>query len=176
MSVIATMNVGSNGATSKGGSSTGLSSAIDRSAFLALHRSAGAYILGRNSYSVESYKKSKVPIYILTRTPHSSLHINENLFEIDVSRGLADAMRKITRTVPSPIIVEAGIGLLLALVEDGCIDELHLSFSPKEGDGHYLETETLLSNFDVMSDEEIDSTRLLKCRYKGDSAYGEDNS
>lgn len=176
MSVIATINLGSNGATSKAGSSSALSSDIDRATFLDLHRSAGAYVLGRNSFDAESYRRAKVPIYILTRTPTERANLNSYAKEVNVSHGLAPAMQNIVRNNQGPIVVEAGVGLLLPLIAAGCIDELRVSISPMEGDGHYIDLRKLLTDFEIISDEEKSSTRLLKCRYKGNSAYSEDNS
>lgn len=176
MSVIATINVGRNGATSKSGSSATLSSDVDRAAFLALHRSAGAYVLGRNSFDAESYRHAAAPIYILTRTPSAMAHLNPYVTEVDVNLGLAVAMRKIRAVSSAPIVVEAGVGLLLPLIDAGCIEELHVTISPIDGDDHFLDTEKLLNHFEIISDEEQESTRLLKCRYQGHSAYREDNS
>jgi dihydrofolate reductase len=176
MSVIATLNVGSNGATSKNGSSAELSSDVDRNSFLALHRSAGAYVLGRTSYLKESYSKSTAPLFILTRSPQGNLSSRGNVTEIDVSEGLIDPMRSIRATAPSPIVVEAGVKLLHALIAQGCIEELHLTISPIVGDGDFLDVETLLNTFQIVSDDMKDSTRMLKCRYQGHSAYSEENS
>ena len=176
MSVIATINVGRNGATSKGGSSAALSSDVDRAAFLALHRSAGAYVLGHNSFDAESYQSAVVPIYILTRTPSEKVYLNPLVTEVDVAEGLSVAMRKIKAATPTLVIVEAGVGLLIPLIEAGCVEELHITVSPIDGDNHYIDTEKLLRDFEIINDEVMQSTRLLKCRYQGHSAYREDNS
>ena len=68
MSVIATINVGANGATSLHGSSRALSTPADRAAFLALHRRAGSYLVGYRSFIAEQYSPSQTPIIILTRS------------------------------------------------------------------------------------------------------------
>ena len=175
MSVIATLNVGRNSATSSGGNSTALSSPADRERFLALHRGAGSFLVGRNSYSAERYSSTDTPIYILSRSalavpgaPHNVTVISEPT--------LIESAREIYRRGPHPIIVEAGISLLLPLIDSGCIEELELSLSPTDGDGNFVDVRELLKHFEVISDSNIDGTRLLKCRYHGDSAYGESYS
>jgi riboflavin biosynthesis pyrimidine reductase len=175
MSVIATLNVGRNGATSKNGNSTSLSSPADRSRFLALHRSAGSYLVGRNSYRAESYSSAEAPIYILSRRAVPIPNAPENV-RVIAEPTLVESARAIYRQGPHPIIVEAGVLLLLPLIESGCIEELELSISPIDGDDHFVDVAKLLSYFEIMSDESVAGTRLLKCRYQGDSAYREDNS
>lgn len=175
MSVIATLNVGRNGATSINGSSQGLSSAADRQRFLALHRSAGSYLVGRNSYLVERYSSPHTPIYILSKSNLPIVGAPANL--IVVARpSLIESAQEIFNSGPHPIVVEAGVSLLLPLIESGCIEELELSISPIDGDGHFVDIETMLSHFEITEDYLIEGTRLLKCRYQGDSAYCEDNS
>jgi riboflavin biosynthesis pyrimidine reductase len=164
MSVIATLVVGSNGATTCDGKSSALSTAADRDRFIALHRRAGAYIVGRNSAARESYAHSPAPLLILTRSPQQDV---EN--EWDVSQGFSDAMAHIRNRYPSPIVVESGPTLLLSLVQAGEIDALELSISPVKGDGHFVDVESLLSYFEITSDTEVDGTRLLECRYKSNT-------
>ena len=173
MSVIATINVGSNGATSKNGSSRELSTSADRNRFLALHQSAGSFIVGRRSFAAESYSASHAPIYIFTRNPlgEAPSHLKSPVIEIDTSNNLAAAMRDLITTAARPIIVEAGITLLLPLIEIGAIDELYLSLSPIEGDGDFVDIDKLCASFELVSEDVEDSTRLLKYRYNGDAAY-----
>ena len=164
MSVIATLVVGANGATSLKGSSTGLSTQADRERFLQLHRSAGAYIVGRKSASVESYKNSLAPLFIFTRQPIPNI-----AGEVDVSQGFERAVREISNAHPSPIVVESGVSLMMAMINDGVIDQLQLSLSPIVGDGDFIDLDQLLELFEIESDIEIDGTRLLECRYKGNA-------
>ena len=169
MSVIATLNVGENGATSLAGSSSGISTAVDRERFLKLHRRAGAHIAGPNSASSELYSSTKIPLVILTRSTH---HKGAQACEIiNTSDGLQDVMRDIKSRFPAPIVVEAGPKLLHALVNQGCIEEIELSISPLNGDGNFINISELLTHFNLTSDEAVNGTRLLHGRYNGDSAY-----
>lgn len=175
MSVIATLNVGLNGATSKNGDSTSLSSPADRARFLRLHRSAGSYLVGRNSYGAEKYSSMSTPIFIASRSALPIPGAPKNV-RVITEPTLIEIARSIYRKGPHPVIVEAGVSLLLPLIESGCIEELELSISPIAGDDHFVDVAQLLSYFEIMSDESVDGTRLLKCRYQGDSAYRKDNS
>lgn len=169
MSVIASLNIGANGATSLAGSSAGLSTPEDRQRFLALHRRAGAYLLGRNSASSELYSTSEVPIIILSRDVPSQLI--DNRIIINTEAGLQNAMRGIKAEYQAPIVVEAGPKLLTALVAQGCIEEIELTFSPLSGDGDFIDSAELLAQFTITGDELINGTRLLHGRYNGNSAY-----
>jgi hypothetical protein len=169
MSVIATLNVGANGATSLAGSSAGISTAADRERFLKLHRRAGLHIAGANSASSELYSSAKIPLVILTRSTASQSEQGREF--INTSGGLPGVMREIKERFPAPIVVEAGPNLLTALVNQGCIEEIELSISPLNGDGNFINYVELLTHFDLRSDKTIDGTRLLHGRYNGDSAY-----
>ena len=169
MSIIATLNVGANGATSLAGSSAGISTAVDRERFLKLHRRAGVHIAGINSANSELYSSTKIPLVILTRSTASQSKQSREI--INTSDGLQNVMCDIKSRFPAPIVVEAGPSLLTALVKQGCIEEIELSVSPLLGDGNFIDYTELLSHFNLRSDETIDGTRLLHGRYNGDSAY-----
>jgi riboflavin biosynthesis pyrimidine reductase len=168
MSVIATLVVGANGATSKDGSSRALSTPADRERFLQLHRSAGAYIVGSNSFLHESYSHSKSPIFLFTRKPSTVVNATSSqVIVTDVADGFSSAISSITTQYPSPVVVECGVSLMVPLIESGEIDYLEISISPVEGDAHFIDVDLLLSHFTIESDETVEGTRLLKCRYKG---------
>ena len=175
MSVIATLNVGANGATSLAGSSKGISTAVDRERFLKLHRRASVHIAGPNSASSELYTSTKIPLVILTRATQGESKQGRQSKQgreiINTSAGLQGVMRDIKSRFPAPIVVEAGPNLLTALVKQGCIEEIELSISPLPGDGNFFDYTELLSHFTLTSDETIDGTRLLHGRYNGDSTY-----
>ena len=86
------------------------------------------------------------------------------------SEDLGEISRRIDQRIDGDIVVEAGASLLTALINVGVIDEWELSISPIEGDGDFIDFESLLAKFDVSEELVADGTRLLQCRYKGDSA------
>lgn len=169
MSVIATLNVGANGATSLASSSIGISTSADRQRFLKLHRRAGVHITGTNSATRELYSSSRIPLLVLSRTHKSEMKEDREI--VNTSAGLQSVMREIKNRFHAPIVVEAGPSLLTALVEQGCIEEIELSISPISGDKNFIDSEELLKHFTIVSDEIVDGTRLLHGRYYGDSAY-----
>lgn len=90
--------------------------------------------------------------------------------QVTVDRNLGEIAQLIDLRIPGDIVVEAGISLLKALIDLHVIEILELSVSPIEGDGDFIDLEELLSQFEIVDEEVIDGTRLLKCRYKGDAA------
>lgn len=170
MTVIASLVVGSNGATSLNGRSSGLSTAADRARFLQRHRSASAFIIGKKSATIESYSASQVPIFIFTRSTQQLNLPHPLMQQVTVDRNLAEITQLIDLRITGDIVVEAGASLLRALIEVGVVDILELSISPIAGDGDFINLEELLSYFEVASDSVVDGTRLLECRYQRNSA------
>ncbi len=172
MALIATLVVGSNNATSKGGLSAPLSTIADRARFLTLHRSAAAIIIGKESALVEDYRATTVPIFVFSRATEKLKFPHPMMEQVTVSDDLALISHSIASRFKGDVIIEAGIGLLRAMVAVGAIDHLALSFSPIDGDGHFLDVEDLLKDFSVEAEREVDGTRLLECRYNRDSSNG----
>jgi riboflavin biosynthesis pyrimidine reductase len=90
--------------------------------------------------------------------------------QITVDRNLRDITQLIDLRIDGDIVVEAGPTLLMALVEEGVIDLLELTFSPIEGDGNFIDVEKLMKNFTTEKDEVVDGARLLSCRNQGNSS------
>ena len=171
MALIATLVVGRNGATSLGGKSAPLSTPSDRERFLKRHRSAAAFIIGKKSAALESYVATRVPIFVFSRNSEALILPHPLMQQVTVNRGdLGEISRRIDQQIEGEIVVEAGVSLLSALIKSGVIDQWELSISPIEGDGDFIDFETLLRDFEVSEEVTEDGTRLLQCRYKGNSA------
>ena len=169
MSVIASFLVGRNNASTLHGLSTGLSTPEDRTRFLARHRSAAAFIIGKESARRESYSASNVPIFVFSRNVARLDFPHPMMQQVNVDRRLLEITRLIDKRIEGDIVVEAGASLLSALIEVGAIDSLELTQSPIAGDGHFVDSESLLKHFVVEEDELVNGTRLLKCRYQSDA-------
>jgi dihydrofolate reductase len=91
--------------------------------------------------------------------------------QVTVSQNLAEEVRRIAERVTGDVIIESGVALLLPLIEVGAVDQLALSISPVAGDGDFIDVAKLLSHFSVVKDDTIDGTRLLECRYNGNSTH-----
>lgn len=177
MALIATLVIGSNGASTINGSSAPLSTPADRERFLALHRRAGAYIIGRKSAEIESYAKSSQPIYIFSRSTEQLSFPHPHMKQILILDGSAgDNLVKVSRAIDDEtngdVVIEAGSSLLMAMVRSGALDELELTITPIAGDGDFLDLADLLRYFEIISEENIEGTRLLKCRYQGNASNG----
>lgn len=170
MTVIASFVVGRNNATTLGGLSTGLSTPEDRARFLQRHRSAGAFIIGKESAAIENYNATKVPIFIFSRNSAPLKFAHPMMQQITVDRNLMEITRIIDARISGDLVVEAGARLLQALIEVGVVDYLELSRTPIDGDGHFINIDKLLANFEIEEDYVLNETQLLKCRYKGYTA------
>jgi riboflavin biosynthesis pyrimidine reductase len=169
MAVIASLVVGSNHATSKNGLSSPLSTPADRERFLERHRGAAAFIIGKKSAAIESYRSSKVPIFIFSRNTTPLDFEHPLMQQVTVDRNLYEITRIIDYRIDGDIVVEAGHSLLMALVKVGAVDLMELSLSPIAGDGDFIDLDELLDSFEIVSDKNVDGTRLLECRYQGNS-------
>jgi dihydrofolate reductase len=165
MAIIATLVVGANNATSMGRSSKLLSTPPDRSRFLKRHRSADAFIIGKNSAASELYSQSQVPIFVLSRNREELAFSNPAMEQILVEEDLAKTLHGLAERISGDIVVEAGPTLLMPLLEQKLINLLELSISPLAGDGDFIDLNLLLSHFSEINEVVTDGTRLLECRY-----------
>jgi riboflavin biosynthesis pyrimidine reductase len=172
MALIASLAVGANNATTLGGGSRELSTPSDRARFLALHRSAGAIITGKESAAVEEYSKTEVPIFVFSRKPEKLTFQHPTMQQLTVDRDLLEISRRIDQRIPGDIVIEAGPRLLMAMVEIGAVDFLQLSITKVHGDGNFIDLDHLLSYFEIESEEIQSGTRLLQCRYNSDTTNG----
>lgn len=168
MTVTATLVIGRDGSTAKSGNSRLLSTPEDRQRFLELHRSADAIIVGSRTIESDPYAASKCPVYVFTRNSNKTFPAQFRKMLIDEKNDLTSALRKI-KSIHSNTVIEAGPTLLLALIETGLVDFLHLSVTPITGGENSIDVEALLSRFNVEEDKTLHGTRLLKCGYKGHS-------
>lgn len=168
MSVIASLVVGSDGASSIHGSSQGLSTDEDRKRFLHLHRMADAIVIGRMTAESEPYKNAHCPVYVVTK--NSELELDSHFTRLVVKenselvRSFDDLKRKY-RT----LVIESGYSLLRTCITLDLVDELWLSITPLKGDSGFINAEDLLTKFTIEEDQTINGTRLLKCRYQRNS-------
>jgi riboflavin biosynthesis pyrimidine reductase len=172
MALIASLAVGANNATTLGGRSRELSTPADRVRFLALHRSAGAIITGKESAAIEEYSKTEIPIFVFSRKPEKLIFQHPTMQQINVDRDLLEISRRIDQHISGEIVIEAGPGLLMAMVEVGAVDFLQLSITPIEGDGNFIDLNHLFSYFEIENEDIQSGTRLLQCRYNGNATNG----
>ena len=90
--------------------------------------------------------------------------------QILIDGDLAERSRQIEDQILGDVVVEAGPQLLAAMISAGVIEILYLSISPINGDDNFLDLPDLLSKFEIESEELVEGTRLLECRYNSNTA------
>ena len=147
--VLASLVVGSNWASTLGGTSRGLRTSEDRERFLALRNSPniGAIIVGSASALVEPYQKSPHPLFVYSRSSA-------------VTPG--EFINQVRRKISGSILCEGGVTLLHHLLSENCIDQFHLTRAPALGDGHYFDIELLRASMSLSASEVVNGTTFEK--------------
>ena len=156
MSTVASLVVGRDGSTSKGGSSNGVSSDADRSAFLTRRRKVDCILIGGNTARHEPYKQSPVPLVIISRSTINPVAGNDlsHLWNLSAPEALAKAKTMFGER----ILIEAGTSIILELIELGLVDQLELSVTPIMGGENPINWRELLDKFTVHTVSNIDGT------------------
>ena len=76
MAVIATLVVGADGSTTKGGTSQGVTSGADRAQFLEHRRLADCIFIGGNTARTEPYLRTPVPVVVISHQLNNPLASN----------------------------------------------------------------------------------------------------
>jgi riboflavin biosynthesis pyrimidine reductase len=165
--VITTANliVGSDGATTAGGSSIGLSTAQDRSRFNNLRGKSDLILIGGNTARREPYKRTPIPLYILTHgkvrlQPKNQLVKQFMMPVADLIAEIASNFPPIDSKLPINLLVEAGPKLLLQMVEQGLIDNLYLTTNLEKDGENKIAVDKLTGSFNLISSEKIDSCQF----------------
>lgn len=160
-SVITSANliVGRDGSTTSAGSSIGLSTEEDRRRFHQLRSDNDLILIGGNTARREPYKRTPIPLYILT---HSKVRLQpKNQLVKQYSLSPAQMIQEL-KTSFNPkqdsaikLLVEAGPALLKEMIGEGLIDNLYLTINlEKTGDNPISVTE-LTTGFDLITRENI---------------------
>jgi len=164
--VITTANliVGKDGSTTKSGSSIGLSSDEDRNRFKALRGRSDLILIGGNTARREPYKRTPIPLYILT---HSKVRLQPKnqlakQFALTPSQIIEEISANFNPAESSPInlLIEAGPNLLLQMVNQGLIDHLYLTINLQVMGENPISISELTNSFELVSSEEV-----LPCQF-----------
>jgi riboflavin biosynthesis pyrimidine reductase len=147
--VVASLVVGSNGATTLAGTSAGLRTEEDRERFLALRNSdaIGAILVGSATAATEPYQRTPHPLFIYERV--SGLSPTEFLHEV---RG----------KISGAILCEGGVTLIHLLLNGDVLEFLHLTRTPIIGDGHFLNLSLVTKKMRLVSSEIAGGTTFEK--------------
>ena len=129
--VIATLVVGSDGSTAKDGSSRGVTSTLDRARFLERRRRVDAILIGGNTARTEPYRKTPVPVVVISTSMVNALADNRQAYWWNASA--SEALERARRLFGPTILVEAGASIINELMASGEVDRLELSVTQVTG-------------------------------------------
>ena len=160
-SVITSANliVGADGSTTLANSSMGLSTDEDRRRFHELRSKNDLILIGGNTARREPYKRTPIPLYILTHTkvrlqPKNQLAKQFALSPIEMINELKSSFNP-EQSGPINLLVEAGPALLKQMIDEGLIDNLYLTINQeKTGDNQIVLTQ-LTKDFELIKRENI---------------------
>lgn len=159
--VITTANliVGQDGSTTLAGSSIGLSTDEDRNRFKELRNKSDLILIGGNTARREPYKRTPIPLYILT---HSKVRLQPKnqlakQFALTPAQMIAELANNFYPALTSPInlLIEAGPALLLQMIEQELIDYLYLTVNLGAVGENLISISDLTAGFALVNSEDI---------------------
>lgn len=156
--VSANLIVGSDGSTSINGSSMGLSNDEDRRRFQQLRQKSDLIVIGGNTARREPYKRTPVPLYILTHSkiklqPKNQLAKQFQLTPSELIAEVAKDFKSNSEQVPINVLIESGPKLLLAMIKESLVDELYLTVSLSKVGDNRISIEELTKSFKLINKE-----------------------
>ena len=160
-SVITTANliVGKDGSTTLAGSSIGLSTDEDRRRFHELRSKNDLILIGGNTARREPYKRTPIPLYILTHTKVRLQPKNQLVkqFALTPAQMIEEIKSSFNPDQSSAIniLVEAGPTLLKQMIDEGLIDNLFLTVNLEKTGENPLSIADLTKGFELVSRKNI---------------------
>ena len=160
LQVSANLIVGSDGSTSKNGSSIGLSNPIDRARFHQLRSKCDLILIGGETARREPYKKTPVPLFIITHSQVKLQPKNQLAKQINLPPQLA--LVEIERSFPEKseihILVEAGPKLLQQMIDLNLIDTFYLTINHTQIGEQKIDYLKMLTGFSLIeSSKDLDT-------------------
>jgi riboflavin biosynthesis pyrimidine reductase len=165
--VTANLIVGKDGSTSISGSSTPLSTQEDRERFQALRLKNDLILIGGNTARREPYKKTPIPLYILTHTKVRLQPKNQlaKQFSLSIKEMISEIGNKFEggKEVIN-LLVEAGPSLLTQMISDSLIDQFYLTINLELTGDNQISISDLTCSFELVESEIVGSCefRLYK--------------
>lgn len=160
--VAANLIVGRDGATSFGGTSSGLSFPADRARFHQLRQEFNAILIGGNTARHEPYATTPLPLIVLSHGPlPARLEGNQNAVAWDLP--LTEAVSRATAEF-GDLLFESGARLLKEAISEGLIQELFLTISEKVGGEDLINPLDLTNGAIEISSEVLEGGQFLHYR------------
>lgn len=163
--VTANLIVGQDGSTTLNGSSTALSTATDRLRFHQLRDHQELIIIGGNTARREPYKRTPIPLYILT---HAKIRLQPKnqlakQFQLTPAQLLAEISNNFQCDQPQiNVLVEAGPNLLMQMIDQSLIDYLYLTVNLDKQGENKISISDLVENFELLESEKIEDCEFRK--------------
>ena len=163
--VSANLIVGQDGSTTLNGSSTALSAAPDRLRFHQLRDHQDLIIIGGNTARREPYKRTPIPLYILT---HAKIRLQPKnqlakQFQLTPAQLLAEISSNFQCEQPQiNVLVEAGPNLLMQMIDQSLIDYLYLTVNLDKQGENRISISDLVENFELLESEKIEDCEFRK--------------
>lgn len=155
--VSANLIVGIDGSTTANGSSIGLSNDEDRQRFHQLRGESDLILIGGNTARREPYKRTPIPLYILT---HSKVKLQPKnqlakQFQLTPKQLLEEVGGKFESSseLPIKLLVEAGPKLLLEMITQSLVDYLYLTVSLNKKGENKVDIDELTKGFRLVRNE-----------------------
>ena len=155
--VSANLIVGVDGSTTANGSSIGLSNDEDRQRFHQLRGESDLILIGGNTARREPYKRTPIPLYILT---HSKVKLQPKnqlakQFQLTPKQLLEEVGGKFESfsELPIKLLVEAGPKLLLEMITQSLVDYLYLTVSLNKKGENKVDIDELTKDFRLVRNE-----------------------
>ncbi len=154
--------MGSDGSTSKDGSSAGVSTNTDRERFLKRRREFDCIIIGGNTARSERYAITPCPLVVISRHKSNVLITNPNAYWWNMEP--AEALAKAKREFGPDVLIEAGPTLLTEFLNAGLVNQLEISITPISGGEHLIDLNEALRGFEITEDKKVDETRFVTAK------------
>ena len=154
--VSANLIVGKDGSTSIFGSSTPLSTQEDRERFQALRLKNDLILIGGNTARREPYKRTPIPLYILTHTKVRLQPKNQlaKQFSLSAKEMISEIGAKFENgNEVINLLVEAGPSLLTQMISDSLIDQLYLTVNLDLTGDNQISISDLTGSFELVESE-----------------------
>lgn len=160
-SVITSANliVGKDGATALAGSSIGLSTDEDRRRFHELRSKNDLILIGGNTARREPYKRTPIPLYILTHTkvrlqPKNQLAKQFALTPVEMITEIKQGFEPDKKDLIN-LLVEAGPALLMQMIKQDLVDNLYLTVNLEKTGDNQISITDLTRDFELINRDSV---------------------